>query len=477
MDFNNFLMMGQEIGLMAVFIILFFYDIIASERAGKWFLPVTCVLFAIFTLWGFCPVKPEGEAFGGMFISSPVTVLMKNVLNMATLIVFLQTSGWLGQTELQGRRPEFFLITLITLLGMYIMISSGNFMMLYIGMETASLPLACLVAYNKHQERSAEAGVKFVLISALSSAVMLFGLSFLYGATGSLYFTDMNAAVSGQPLIVLGLVFFFGGLGFKLSLVPFHLWTADVYEGAPTSVTAYLSVVSKGAAAFALLFALYKVFGSVEQVWQNIIWWLSVVTITLGNLFAIRQTDIKRFFAFSSISQAGYILLGIIAGNAQGLAATVYYVLVYVFSNLAAFAVISAVENATKGNTAIAAFNGLYKINPKLALAMTFAVFSLGGIPPFAGFFSKFFIFMAAASAEQYLLVFLALLNTVVSLYYYLLIVKAMFISEPVPDAPMRIRSDVYNRISLLICVAGILLLGVFGFSFYNVANRFSFGV
>ncbi|MDR1563026.1 MAG: NADH-quinone oxidoreductase subunit N [Dysgonamonadaceae bacterium] len=476
MDFTNFLMMGQEIGLVAVFLVLFFYDIIASERAKQWFLPVTCVLFAVLTLWGFCPDKPSGEAFGGMFIQSPITVLMKNVLNIATLIVFLQTAGWLGKDELRGRRFEFFLITLITLLGMYIMISSGNFMMLYIGMETASLPLACLAAYNKHKERSAEAGVKFVLISALSSAVMLFGLSFLYGATGSFYFTDMSTAVSGQPLVIIGLVFFFGGLGFKLSLVPFHLWTADVYEGAPTSVTAYLSVVSKGAAAFALLFALYKVFGSIEQVWQNIIWWLSVITITLGNLFAIRQTDIKRFFAFSSISQAGYILLGIIAGNAQGMASTVYYVLVYVFSNLAAFAVISAVENATKGQTTIAAFNGLYKNNPRLSLVMTFAVFSLGGIPPFAGFFSKFFIFMAAASSEQYLLVFIALLNTVVSLYYYLLIVKAMFINEPVSE-PVRIRSDVYNKISMLTCVVGILLLGIFGFFFYNIADKFSFGI
>jgi NADH-quinone oxidoreductase subunit N len=477
MDFTNFLMMTQEIGLMAVFIILFFYDIIASEQAKKWFLPVACVLFAIFTLWGFCPLQPEGEAFGGMFVSSPIIVLMKNILNVATLIVFLQTAGWLKGNQLRKQRPEYFLITIITLLGMYIMVSSGNFMMLYIGMETASLPLACLVAYNKHQERSVEAGVKFILISALSSAVMLFGLSFLYGATGSLYFTDMGAAISEQPFITLGLVFFFGGLGFKLSLVPFHLWTADVYEGAPTNVTAYLSVVSKGAAAFALLFAIYKVFGSIEQVWQNIIWWLAIITITLGNLFAIQQKDIKRFFAFSSISQAGYILLGIIAGNAQGMTATVYYVLVYVFSNLAAFAVISAIENVTEGKTAINTFNGLYKNNPKLALVMTLAVFSLGGIPPFAGFFSKIFIFMAAASSEQYLLVFLALLNTVVSLYYYLLIVKAMFIQEPGSDTPQQIQSDVYNRISMLICVAGILLLGVLGFLFYNVADKFSFGI
>ncbi|MDR3339044.1 MAG: NADH-quinone oxidoreductase subunit N [Candidatus Symbiothrix sp.] len=475
MDFNNFLLMGQEIGLIAVFLILFIYDIIGSEKSKRYFYPFTCIIFAIFTLWGFCP-KPAGEAFGGMFISSDMTVLMKNILNIATLIVFLQTFRWLDAEDTRHRRSEFFTITLITLLGMYLMVSSGNFMMLYIGMETASLPLACLAAFNKYKEKSAEAGVKFVLISALSSAVMLFGLSFLYGAIGTFYFSDMTSRVVGEPLTILGLVFFFGGLGFKLSLVPFHLWTADVYEGAPTSVTAYLSVVSKGAAAFALIFAIYKVFGNIEIVWQQIIWWLSVITITLGNLFAIRQNDIKRFFAFSSISQAGYILLGIIAGNAQGMTATVFYVLVYVFSNLAAFGVISAVEHASGGKTSIAAFNGLYKNNPKLSLVMTFAVFSLGGIPPFAGYFSKFFIFMAAASAEQYLLVFIALLNTVISLFYYLLIIKAMYIKNAESGAVSRFSSDTYNRISMLACILGILVCGFLS-CIYSGMSEISFGI
>jgi len=261
--------------------------------------------------------------------------------------------------------------------------------------------------------------------------------------------------------VLVGLVFFFGGLGFKLSLVPFHLWTADVYEGAPTSVTAYLSVVSKGAAAFALLFALFKVFGNVLGIWQGIVWGLSVVTITLGNLFALRQSDIKRFFAFSSISQAGYIVLGIIANNPMGITATVFYVLVYVFSNLAAFAVISAVENENGGDTSIAAFNGLSKSNPKLALLMMLAVFSLGGIPFFAGFFSKFFIFMSAASAGFYVLVFIALLNTVISLYYYLMIVKAMYINKPEDQSVGTFRTDTYSRISMVICFAGILAVGI----------------
>jgi NADH-quinone oxidoreductase subunit N len=476
MNFNNFLLMGQEIGLVILFVLLFLYDTFCSEKGKKYFTGVACGLFAVLTAYGFCPSISTGEAFGGMYISSPLTVFMKNILNAATLIVFLQSDNWLASKETVHRRGEFYTITLVTLLGMYLMISAGNFMMLYIGMETASLPLACLAAYNKYQEKSAEAGVKYILISAFSSGIMLFGLSFLYGGLGSFYFSDMAANLTGSPLIILGFVFFFGGLGFKLSLVPFHLWTADVYEGAPTSVTAYLSVVSKGAAAFALIFALYKVFGSIEIVWHQIIWWLSVITITLGNLFAIRQKDIKRFFAFSSISQAGYILLGIIAGTAQGMTATVFYVLVYVFSNLAAFGVIAAVEHQAKGDTRIAAFNGLSKTNPALAFVMMLAVFSLGGIPPFAGFFSKILIFMAAAEQGQYILVFIALLNTVISLYYYLLIIKAMFITEGETNAVGRFKTGNYNKVSLWICTIGIFVVGILS-CIYEHIGTLSFGI
>ncbi|GHV10794.1 NADH-quinone oxidoreductase subunit N [Bacteroidia bacterium] len=476
MDFSNFLYMGQEIGLVILFVFLFLYDTFCSEKGKKQFTGIACGLFAVLTAYGFCPSIPTGEAFGGMYVNSSITIFMKNILNVATLIVFLQSHRWLTSEDTTHRKGEFFTITLATLLGMYLMISSTNFMLLYIGMETASLPLACLAAFNKNNTQSAESGVKYILISAFSSGIMLFGLSFLYGGLGSFYFADMAANLTASPLVILGFVFFLGGLGFKLSLVPFHLWTADVYEGAPTTVTAYLSVVSKGAAAFALIFALYKVFGGIEIVWTQIIWWLSVITITLGNLFAIRQKDIKRFFAFSSISQAGYILLGIITGTAQGMSATVYYVLVYVFSNLAAFGVIAAVEHHAKGDTRIAAFNGLYKSNPVLAFIMMLAVFSLGGIPPFGGFFSKFFIFMAAAEQGQYILVFIALLNTVISLYYYLLIIKAMFINESEENAVVKFKTDNYNRVSLVICTVGILVIGIFS-CIYEQITTFGFGI
>ena len=475
MDFSNFLFLGQEIGLVILFVVLFLYDTFCSEKGKNYFQAVAVSLFAVFTIYGFFPMN-TGEAFGGMYVSSKMTIFMKNIMNIATLIIFLQANNWLASPGTICKRGEFYTITLVTLLGMYFMISAGNFMMLYIGMETASLPLACLAAFNKYQEKSAEAGVKYILMSALSSGIMLFGLSFLYGALGSFYFEDMSMNLLGTPLVIVGFVFFFSGLAFKLSLVPFHLWTADVYEGAPTSITAYLSVVSKGAAAFALIFALYKVFGPIDVIWNAILWWLAVITITIGNLFAIRQKDIKRFFAFSSISQAGYILLGIIAGTAQGMTAMVFYILVYIFSNLAAFGVIAAVEFYSKGNTKISAFNGLYKSNPILAFVMMLAVFSLGGIPPFAGFFSKFFIFMAAAEQGHYLLVFIALLNTVISLYYYLLIIKAMFIKEEEANAVGKFKTDNYNKISLIICTLGIFVIGFLSIIYEHIGT-ISFGI
>jgi NADH-quinone oxidoreductase subunit N len=475
MDYSNFLSMQQEISLIAVFLLMLCYDIFGSEKSAAYFQPVACGLFFLHTLFGIiCPVY-YGTGFGGMFVNAPISILMKNVLNIGTLIVLLQTNNWLKHPDTVKKRGEFFTITVSTLLGMYFMVSAGNFLMLYVGMELASLPLAILATYNKYKKESAEAGSKFILLAALSSAVMLFGVSYIYGNVGTLYFDDVAGQITkANPMIIFGFVAFFAGLAFKLSLVPFHFWTPDVYQGAPTSVTAYLSVISKGAAAFTLLFVLYRVFAGIKEIWEPMLWWLSVITITLGNIFAIRQKNIKRFFAFSSISQAGYILLGIIAGTAQGMASTVYFVLIYIFSNLAAFGVISAIENQT-GKVGINEYNGLYKTNPKLSFVMMLAVFSLGGIPPFAGFFSKFFIFAAAAAEEQYLLVFIALLNTVISLFYYLLIVKAMFINKS--DSPIEaIRTDGYNRTALFVCLAGIVAIGLIS-CIYGRIDGLSFGM
>ena len=457
--------MPQEIGLLLVFLLVFIYDTFMPERTQRYMPIFTVIMFALYTIYCFCFPAGVGEAFGGMFESNAATWVMKNILNVGVVLVLLQAVKWTNHDFVSVRRGEFYELTLLTLLGMFLMISARHFLLFVIGLETASLPIAALAAFEKRYYESHEAAAKYIFTAIFSSAIFLLGISFVYGMSGTLYFKDIATALIGNrsALLIAALAFVIAGVGFKLSLVPFHLWTADVYQGAPTAVTSYLSVISKGAAAFSFLVILVQVFGSAySQVWEWMLYAVIVLTITLGNLFAIRQRNLKRFLAFSSISQAGYIMLGIIAVNVMGMSSMIYYVLVYIFSNLAAFGVIAAIERQT-GRVTMDDYNGLFKTNPWLAFTMMLAMFSLGGIPPFAGFFSKFFIFVGAChqgSVAIYVLVLIALVNTIISLYYYLLVVKAMFLRQDECVIP-KFKSHWTERTGLILCVLGIIFIGL----------------
>lgn len=467
MNYSSFLQLHDEISLLAVIVILLIYDIFASEKAQRYFQPVAIVLFAVHTLLN-CVPRDAFEITGGMYKYVPMLTYVKTILNIGTIIVFLQAHHWLNGEESIIRRGEFYFLTLCTLLGMYFMMSAGHFLMFFIGIETAAIPMATLVAFNKYNHKSAEAGAKYILSSVFASGISLFGMSMIYGTTGTLYFDDLSTMLTGGPMQLMALVFFAIGLFFKISLVPFHLWTPDVYEGAPTNITAYLSVISKGSAVFVLFTIFVKVFGNMIDQWQAILYGLIVVSITLANIFAIRQQNLKRFLAYSSISQAGYIMLGVISGTAMGMSSLVYYVLVYMFSNLAVFGVVSVIENRS-GKILLKDYNGLYQTNPKLSLVMMLALFSLAGIPPFAGFFSKFFIFSAAVQQGFYVLVFIALINTIISLYYYLLVVKAMFLTKS--ENPIeKVDSDVPVKISLVVCTLAIVFVGLISAIYENIS-------
>ena len=479
MDYSQFLLLKEELSLILVIVILFVADLFMSPDAHKndgkpvlnTMLPV--VLLTIHTLITIVP-GPVADAFGGMYHNLPIQSIVKSILSIGTLIVFLMAHEWMRRPDTAIKQGEFYILTLSTLLGMYFMISAGHFLMFFIGLETASIPMAALVAFDKYRHHSAEAGAKYILTALFSSGLLLYGLSLIYGTVGTLYFADIPARLTGDPLQIMAFVFFFSGMGFKISLVPFHLWTADVYEGAPSTVTAYLSVISKGAAAFVLMTILYKVFAPMAAQWQEVLYWVIIASITLANLFALRQENLKRLMAFSSISQAGYIMLGVISGSAQGMTSLVYYVLIYMFANLAVFTVITIVA-LRAGKFTLEDYNGLYTTNPKLAFLMTLALFSLAGIPPFAGFFSKFFIFAAAFEGGFHLLVFIALINTIISLYYYLKIVKAMYINKS--DEPIAaFRSDNYTRASLAICTLGIVVLSIASVVYQSI-DKFSFGL
>ncbi|MBF1554110.1 MAG: NADH-quinone oxidoreductase subunit N [Prevotella pleuritidis] len=461
-DYSQFLRMLPEVTLMAMLVITFGADFFSVGKERKWFNPLVCVLMVAHLVINIFPVETS-TTFGGMYQTNASIGVIKTILALGTLIVLIQSREWMARPDTSFKEGEFYELIISILLGMNMMVSANHFLLFFLGLEMASVPMACLIALDKYRHNSAEAGAKFILTATFSSGVMLYGISFLYGAVGTLYFDDVAAAITTSPLTIMGLVFFFSGLGFKISLIPFHFWTADTYQGAPTTVTGYLSVVSKGAAAFTLCAILMKVFAPMTVYWQYLLYIVITLSITVANLFAIRQSELKRFMAFSSISQAGYIMLAVIGNSSMGVTALSYYVLIYVVANMAVFTIISAVEEHNGGITDIDAYDGLYATNPKLAFLMTLALFSLGGIPPFAGMFSKFFVFMAAAqqgSVFAYGVVFVALINTVISLYYYLLIVKAMYIKKTDTLLPT-FASGLNTKIALALCTAGIVLFGV----------------
>lgn len=460
MSLNSFLLMRHEILLLAITLLLIVGEIFIPKHKKGSIVHLALFLFGIHTVVGFLAIE-ESSLFGGMFQTNNLIHFFKNTLNVGVLVLLLQSADWIQEKIVQKNKgTEFFILLFSSLLGMYFMISAGDFLMFYIGLELATLPVAALAAYETSKRISSEAGIKFILSAGFASGVALFGISLLYATTGSIYFNEVMEVITSNNLTILAFILFFTGLSFKISLVPFHFWTADVYEGAPISVASYLSVISKGAAAFILMILLFTVLKPLMHVWENIIYVVAIATMTLGNLFALRQKNMKRFLAYSSIAQAGFILLGLIAGTQLGAATVVYFVLIYIFSNLAAFGVVQAISLKT-GKENMDDYNGLYRTNPKLSLVMMLALFSLAGIPPVAGFFGKFFLFTAAASQGYYFLVFIAVVNATISLYYYLLVIRAMFIRNS-EDAIPYFKNKIYMRLGLLITAIGILVLGLY---------------
>lgn len=473
MNLDSLLLMRSEIGLTAIIVLLIIFEIFTSKKQKANIIPFAIILLAINTILGFFPLN-TGELFGGMFRTNTLLHFFKTTLSLGVLILLLQSADWLKEKIVaENKATEFIVLIISSLLGAYFMISAGDFLMFYIGLELTTLPVAALVAYETYKRISAEGAVKYILSSALASGTALFGISLLYATTGTIYFDAMAEILTSSNLAILGFVFFFSGLAFKISLVPFHFWTADVYEGAPINVASYLSVISKGAAVVILMILLFTVFKPLMPAWNKIIYIVTIATMFTGNLFALRQQNMKRFLAYSSIAQAGFILLGLLSVDQLGTTTVIYFVAIYIFSNLGAFGVVQAISSATNKEN-IDDYEGLYRTNPKLSLVMMLALFSLAGIPPLAGFFGKFFLYTAAASKGYYVMVFIAVVNATISLYYYLLVVRAMFLRKGDNPIPY-FRSGNYMRLGLLIAAIGILVIGLYSpiyeyiYSFSNV--------
>jgi NADH-quinone oxidoreductase subunit N len=454
---NDFLiLMKQELLVTLLIFILLFIKLAKKEWKNETLLTVINVLLFINLVAGFFFIR-QGNLFGDMFRTNELLTFEKNILNLGVFIISLQSYSWLKQHK---HAPEFYMLMLSTLLGMFFMLSSNNLLMFYLGLELSSIPLAAMANFDLDKRRSSEAAMKFIMSSAFSSGLLLFGISMLYGATGTLNFSELSWQLTTEnSLQVFSFILLIAGFGFKISAVPFHLWTADVYEGSPVAVTSYLSVISKGAILFVLVSVLYNVFQGLNATWYKMLFLISVLTMIIGNLFALRQQNMKRFLAFSSIAQVGFILIGITGQSIEGSASVIYFVMIYIFSNLAAFGVISLVSAAT-GRENVDDYKGFYKTNPLLSWVLTIGLFSLAGIPPTAGFFGKFFLLLAGAGKGNYWLITIAALNMVVSLYYYLRIVKAIFMDTN--ENPIeKVQASWPPKIAMVICVGGIIVTGL----------------
>lgn len=463
--FNEYLILMKSEWMVTAIIFILLFIKLGKGIKNETLLPVIQLLLLLNAVLAFIFNK-TGALFGSMYQTSDLIGFEKGVLSLAVYIISLVSSEWLRRQE---HLAEFFMLMLSALLGMFFMISSANLLMFYLSLELSTIPVAAMANFDLHKKVSSEAAMKMILSSAFSSGILLFGISLFYGAAGTISFAEISPQLMDSPLFILSFVMLVSGFAFKLSAVPFHLWTADVYEGSPIAVTSFLSVVSKGAIAFVFISVLYKVFGSMQHIWYYMIILLSLLTIIVGNLFAIRQNNIKRFLAFSSITQAGFILVGISSSSYLGTASVVYFVLIYVFSNLAAFGVADLISSTT-GRETIESYKGLYGNNKMLGWIMALALFSLAGIPPLAGFFGKFFLIMAGASTYKVWFIAIVALNMMVSLYYYLKVVRAMFMDQN--DSPVeKIVISYPVRMGLIICTAAIVLIGMMGWIYEYIAG------
>ena len=449
------ILMKQELVITFIIFVLLFIKLGKEDTKNETLINFVNVLLALNLISGFF-WQQTGSLFGDMYQTTELLTFEKNLLNLGTLIISLQSYNWLKDHK---HVPEFYILLLSTLLGMFFMISSNNLLMFYLALELSTIPLAALANFDLEKRRSSEAAFKMIISSAFSSGLLLFGISLLYGSTGTLSFAELPALLTGSPLQIFSFILLIAGFGFKISAVPFHLWTADVYEGSPVSVTSYLSVISKGAILFVLISVLYNAFAPLNESWYNMLFLISVLTMIIGNLFALRQQNMKRFLAFSSIAQVGFILIGITGFSPEGSASVIFFVLIYIFSNLAAFGVINLISAET-GRENVDDYKGFYKTNKGLSWVLAIALFSLGGIPPTAGFFGKFFLLLAGAGKGNYLLITIAALNMVISLYYYLRVIKAIFMDaneNPIEN----VKTGWSPRLAMIICIGGIIITGL----------------
>lgn len=470
-----------EIGLVLLAALVLVLDLVwrgSARRMLGWVTAAGLVVVAVIALLAARPASEPMLIFGGMLRLDGMAFVFRLIFLTGAAITVL----FMAEHEPEGRHGEFYALMLVSTLGMNLMAASADLIMLYLSIETATIPLYVMAGFARRDPKSAEAGIKYFLFGAMTAAVMLYGFSLLYGFGGTTNLYGLAAQFGSIPagLLLAAALLVVVGFGFKVSAVPFHFWAPDVYEGAPTPVAGFLSTASKAAGFAVLMRVMLAVFPDIEGSWTLLVAVLAAVSMIVGNILAVAQKNIKRLLAYSSIAQAGYILAGVYAGSELGYAASTYYLLSYLVTNLAAFGIVALVGR-TICSDEISDYSGLQRRNPGLALGLMVALLSLGGIPPLSGFVGKLLVFAAAVQTGWLgiTLAFIGVITSVIALYYYLTVIRVMYAGEPA-GASQPLQVPVPWRVAVIACMVGIVLLGTvigpaYTFSALGGASLFSF--
>jgi NADH-quinone oxidoreductase subunit N len=461
----NFWLLSPELSLCGIALAVVLLDLVIEQKkvlAGISVFGLIIPIAFTIALWG-----EQQASFSGMLVVDNFSLFFKFLILGISALVIISSVDYVKKfARFQG---EYYALILLSAGGLMLMASTGELISIYISLELASISLYALVSFLK-DPKSSEAGLKYMILGAVSSAVLLLGMAFVFGITGTTHLDQIidkvSALVSGgqlwdSPALLLGMVLMIAGFGFKIASVPFQMWVPDVYEGAPTPITAFLSVASKAAGFAVILRVFYTAFG-IEEIstdWGMIFAVLGAISMTLGNVVAIAQSNIKRMLGYSSIAHAGYIMVGLAAIGTLGKSGILFFLAGYALANLGAFFAIIAISNKT-GSDEISDYSGMSRRSPVISFILAFCLISLIGIPPTVGFMAKFYIFNAAIQQDFLWLVIIAVLNSVISAYYYLRVVKLMYTGEPLSDEP--IPSSIPMRVSLAITSIGVLVLGIY---------------
>jgi NADH-quinone oxidoreductase subunit N len=468
MDYHAF---APEFVLVGALVLVLAVDLFARED-NKWALPALAGLGLLGALVPVLTLALDGQdrvLFGGAYVVDDFSLVMKALFLVTGYIVVQLSTNEIAEGDYH--EGEYYVLLLASVLGMTVMASARDLISIFVALELLSIPAYMLAAWRKRDFKGPEAGLKYYMMGVFASAIMLYGMSLLYGKTGSTKLSDIGQAIGGapssEPVITLAIVFVLVGFAFKVSAVPFHTWAPDTYEGAPTPITAFLAVASKAAGFVAMISLVFVAFLGREDVVEPLMWVLAALTMTVGNLIALRQTNVVRMLAYSSVAQAGFMIAPLsVVGDAgdDALAAVVTYLLIYGAMNLGAFAVVIAVARKT-GSAEIDSFGGLFEYAPGLTVAMTIFLFSLAGIPPLGGWVAKFVVFRSLLSAENVsgaVMAVIVAVNSVIALYYYANVARQMWM-QPVPDddrTPVRVPFSIMS--ALVLTVAATLAMGVY---------------